>query len=201
MVINNVDMTGVDQNARLRDIYWPRGSGVAYLYSSRPWFGALIDVDGDGSYTDTVVVNQKAAEMKPGYVDPDDGTLKWTEPWSSLNDDLTENAEDLADWPGCFEVDGEPDLRGDQDLVVTVQDMTSSTFEASPYKIGLQFMMHIWAYKRNAATDFVFIENKAINRSQYIIDEDAPIQTGPFSWHDCLFCPEDRSRCGCQLQR
>ena len=87
MVINNVDMTGIDQNGRIRDIYWPRGSGVAYLYSSRPWFGALIDVDGDGNYTDTVVVNQKASEMKPGYLDPTDGVVKWNEPWSSLNDD------------------------------------------------------------------------------------------------------------------
>ena len=187
MVINNVDMTGVDENARLRDIYWPRGSGVAYLYSSRPWFGALIDVDGDGNYTDTVVVNQKASEMKPGYIDPADGQLKWSEPWNSLNDDLTVNEEDLAGWPDCFKVDGEPDLRGDQDLVVAVQDMTSGTFEATNYKIGIQFTMHIWAFKRDAARDFVFIENTAINRSEYIQDEDPPIQSGPFSWKDCYF--------------
>jgi hypothetical protein len=187
MVINSVDMTGVDQNARLRDIYWPRGSGVAYLYSSRPWFGALIDIDGDGIFSDTVVVNQKASEMKPGYIDPADGTLKWAEPWTSLNTDLTVNETDLAGWPGCFMVDGEPDLRGDQDLVVTVQDMTSSTFESAPYKIGIQFMMHIWAFKRDASKDFVFIENTAINRSAYIQDTEAPIQTGPFDWKECYF--------------
>ena len=187
MVINNVDMTGIDQNGRIRDIYWPRGSGVAYLYSSRPWFGALIDVDGDGNYTDTVVVNQKASEMLPGYLDPTDGVVKWNEPWSSLNTDQTPNETDLAGWPGNFMVNGEPDLRGDQDIVVSVQDMTSSTFESTPYKIGIQFMMHFWAYKRDAATNFVFVENEVINRSAYIEDTEAPIQVGPFTWKDCYF--------------
>ena len=187
MVINNVDMTGIDQDGRIRDVYWPRGSGITYIYSSRPWFGALLDVDGDGQYTDTVVVNQKAKEMTPGYVDPADGQLKWSEPWSSLNNDLTANQEDLAGWPDVFKVDGEPELRGDQDIVVAVQDMISETFESTPYKIGVQFMMHFWAFKRNAATDFVFVENKVINRSAYIVDESPPIQSGPFTWRNCYF--------------
>ena len=187
MVINNVDMTRIDQNGRIGDIYWPRGSGVAYLYTTRPWFGALIDVDGDGNFTDTVVVNQKASEMLPGYLDPTDRVVKWKEPWSSLNLDQTPNETELAGWPDNFRVNGEPDLRGDQDIVVSMQDMTSSIFESAPYKIGIQWEMHLWAYKRAAAADFVFLENKATNRSAYIVDAEAPIQVGPFSWKNCYF--------------
>ncbi|RKY25193.1 MAG: hypothetical protein DRP79_06890, partial [Planctomycetota bacterium] len=81
---------------------------------------------------------------------------------------------------------------------------TSETFEATPLKLGIQYIYHSWAFKRDAAKDFVFLERKVINRSAYIVDESPPIQTGPFTWKNCFFaqridpdvgqnCYDDRS--------
>ncbi|MFH1069525.1 MAG: T9SS type A sorting domain-containing protein [Candidatus Glassbacteria bacterium] len=187
LVINNVDFTSVNQFGTIADIYWPRGSGISYHYESAPWFGALLDNNGDGLYTDTVVVNQKLPEMVPGYLDPASSTVKWPEPYSNLNDDLTPNTADLDDWPDLFKVDGQPDLRGDQDIVVAIQDMTSDKFEATPLKLGVQFELHFWAFKREAAKDFFFLEMAATNRSAFIVDNSPPIQTGPFQWRNCYF--------------
>lgn len=187
LVVNNCDFSAMDETDRIRNIYWPRGSGVSYIYSSRPWFGALLDQDGDGVFSDTVVVNQKAAEMVPGYINPADGSVKWIDPWSNLNDDLSPNTEDLAGWPDEFRVNGEPDIWGDQDIVVAVQDVTSNLFESTPLKLGIQYMTRVWAFKREPAKDFIFVHHDVINRSKYIVDTSEPIQTGPFTWKNCYF--------------
>lgn len=204
LVINNVDFYGINQYGLVTDIYWPRGSGVMYHAESHEWFAALLDYNGDGIFSDTVVMNQKASEMLPGYLDPADGQVKWTEPYSNLNDDMTPNADDLADWPEPFRENSQPYIRGDQDDVVAMQDMTSTRFESTPLKLGVQYLIRIWAYKREAAKDFMFIEETVINRSQYIVDSNDPIQVGPFPWKNCYFgqrvdadvgadCSDDRS--------
>ncbi|MEA2062621.1 MAG: T9SS type A sorting domain-containing protein [Gemmatimonadota bacterium] len=204
MVINNVDMQRIYDYGRIKNVYWPRGSGVMYLYSTRPWFGALLDVDGDGQYTDTVVVNQKAKEMKAGYYDPSDGEVKWADAWSSLKDNLTPDDYDLANWPDPFMVDGAPDLKGDQDIVVMSQDVTSEVYEETPLKLGIQYLYHFWAFKRDAASDFIFLEGTAINQSANMVNTTSPGQTGPCVWKNCYFgqrldpdvgsnCNDDRS--------
>ncbi len=188
LLVNDADFSALDHTGRVRQIYWPRGSGVGYLYSARAGFGALLDVNGDGVYSDTVVLWQKASEGKAGWVDPATGELTYSNsaesPWNSLKSDLSVNESDLASWPDFGRVDGEPDLRGDQDVLAAFQDLFSTSYEDVQLHLGIQYTVHAWAFARSAAKDFVFVEYTAINRSQWLSDQ---YQTGPYSWKNCYF--------------
>ncbi len=188
LLVNDVEFSALDQDCRVRNIYWPRGSGQQYLYSARAGFGALLDIDGDGVHTDTVVLWQKSAEGKAGWVDPSTGELMYSSsgdsPWNSLKSDMSVNEEDLGVWPDFDRVNGEPIQRGDQDVVGAMQDIYSTKYEDLPYHLGIQYVVHAWSFARSAAKDFVFVDYRVINRSQYLNTEN---QTGPYLWKNCYW--------------
>lgn len=189
---------------------WPKGSGHFYggaanYVRAGITAGAARDLDGNGTFEDTVFSTQRHREISGWVSTP--GQQENIETWyangnfmgdvtgqTQYNRAYSSNiAADVDDWPEEFrDKDGKMVTRGDETIVVRMSDTFNEEMRAGTAPLGISLEIAHYFLNFGANKDIVYCEMKVQNMSEFLVYNDnqdyvAVSPAGGTTWNGLIF--------------